>query len=170
MRVVCNAGPLIVLGKLNALHLMSANYEELLISKEVYAEVVGRGLEKGHVDAARIKRLVDNGTIAVKEVAIAKRIEFELELDIGEIETILLSLKEKADLVLIDNWHARVEARRKGLKVKGTLGVLYESLKKGIIEYERFESLVEEIIYRDNIWISKELCREVLKRANKLKK
>ncbi|MCS4541911.1 MAG: hypothetical protein HY929_06295 [Euryarchaeota archaeon] len=167
MKVVCNAGPLIALGRLNALHLLSKNYERILISREVYTEAVTRGIEKGHVDALRIKRLVEQSILTIKDAPRRKQ-KFKFEIDIGEIETICLALQEKADLVLMDDWYARMEAKRAGLKVKGTLGVLYDSFKNGIIDFKHFESMVEEIIYREDIWINKDLCRKVIQRAKKL--
>lgn len=169
MRATCNAGPLIALGKLNALDVLPRVYDEILIAPEVYTEAVTRGLEMGHIDAARIKATVDKKILKVKKPS-PLEIKFVYGLDVGEEETIYLAIQEKTDEVLVDNWHARTEARRAGLRVKGTLGVLYGSLRKKFIDYRRFEALVKEITYREDIWISKELCRRVLKEARDLDK
>ena len=45
--VLCNAGPLITLGKLNRLELLSGLYGEVQIPRTVYYEVVTCGLTKG---------------------------------------------------------------------------------------------------------------------------
>lgn len=170
MRAACNAGPLIALGKLNALDVLPWVYDEILIAPEVYTEAVTRGLEMGHhIDAARIKAAVDKRILKVKKPS-PLEIRFVYSLDVGEEETIYLAFQEKTDEVLVDNWHARTEARRAGLRVKGTLGILYGSLRKKFIDYRRFEALVKEITYREDIWISKELCRRVLKKARDLEK
>ena len=49
--VLCNAGPLITLGKLNRLEVLSELYGEVRIPRSVYDEVVTSGLAKGASDA-----------------------------------------------------------------------------------------------------------------------
>src|SRR4051812_17433281 len=46
------------------------------------------------------------------------------ELDLGERAAIALAEVTRADLLLIDDSAGRAEARRRNLRVKGTLGVL----------------------------------------------
>lgn len=62
-----------------------------------------------------------------------KELEEEFGIDKGEAETISLSIDKNADLVLIDNLHARIGARSKNLRVKGTIGVLFEAHRQDII-------------------------------------
>lgn len=70
----------------------------------------------------------------------------------------------KADLILIDEEMARDEARIAGVKVKGTIGILMEAYKKGILPVEDLEYTIEQIKVRKDIWISKKLCDEVLEK------
>lgn len=49
--VLCNAGPLITLGKLNRLEILVELYGEVQIPHPVYDEVVTSGLAKGASDA-----------------------------------------------------------------------------------------------------------------------
>jgi predicted nucleic acid-binding protein len=51
VKAVANAGPLIALGKLGLVHLLSQIYDPMLLPNEVYREVVVRGLELGQPDA-----------------------------------------------------------------------------------------------------------------------
>ncbi|MFQ6121404.1 MAG: hypothetical protein ACE5KE_16125, partial [Methanosarcinales archaeon] len=67
MIVVSNAGPLIALGKLNVLPLLEKLYQKVFIPREVYKEVIIRGLEKGHIDAFRAKQLIGKSLI-VKDI------------------------------------------------------------------------------------------------------
>lgn len=56
------------------------------------------------------------------------------ELDRGERQAILLAVRLKADLVLMDDREGVEEARRLGLSVIGTLGVLDRAARAGLIE------------------------------------
>ena len=53
--VLCNAGPLITLGKLNRLELLAGLYGKVQIPHTVYDEVVICGLAKGASDALTIR-------------------------------------------------------------------------------------------------------------------
>jgi predicted nucleic acid-binding protein len=55
-------------------------------------------------------------------------------LDPGERDAILLALHLKADLVLMDERDGVEEARRLGLLVTGSLGVLDRAAERGLIE------------------------------------
>jgi predicted nucleic acid-binding protein len=55
-------------------------------------------------------------------------------LDLGERDAILLALQLKADLILMDEREGVDEARRLGLMVTGTLGVLDRAAERGLIE------------------------------------
>ena len=56
------------------------------------------------------------------------------ELDPGEREAIQLALEAHADLVLMDEKLGVRLARRRGLKVIGTLGVLVQGAKHGLVD------------------------------------
>ncbi|HLJ49276.1 MAG TPA: DUF3368 domain-containing protein [Bryobacteraceae bacterium] len=56
------------------------------------------------------------------------------DLDLGEHEAILLALRLKADLVIMDDREGVTEARRLGLAVTGTLGVLKRGAELGLIK------------------------------------
>ena len=56
------------------------------------------------------------------------------DLDAGERDAILLALHLKADLVLMDEREGVEEARRLGLTVTGTLGVLDRAAERRLIE------------------------------------
>ena len=54
----------------------------------------------------------------------------------GERDVILLALQLNADLVIIDEREGVEEARRLGLVVTGTLGVLDRASERGLIDLE----------------------------------
>jgi predicted nucleic acid-binding protein len=53
--VLCNAGPLIALGKLNRLELLAELYELVRVPRAVYDEAVTQGLALGMPDARTIR-------------------------------------------------------------------------------------------------------------------
>jgi len=69
-------------------------------------------------------------------------------LDAGELAAIQLALDLRADLVLIDDQPARVEAERLGLFVSGTLGVLVAAATHGLLEIEAVISQLQETNFR----------------------
>ena len=89
-----------------------------------------------------------------------------LPLDAGEKEAIYLSTQESDSLILLDDLKAREEAKRLGLTVKGTLGLLVQAYREDLISSAEVKVFMETIITYDDIWISADLCREVLKRIN----
>jgi len=60
-----------------------------------------------------------------------------LKLGVGETAALSLALELKADRVLIDERDASREANRSGLIVVGTLGVLDDAARRGLIDIEQ---------------------------------
>jgi len=56
------------------------------------------------------------------------------ELDLGERAAIALAGVLHADLLLIDDAAGRTEARRRHLRVTGTLGVLRAAAERGLVD------------------------------------
>jgi predicted nucleic acid-binding protein len=70
------------------------------------------------------------------------------DLDPGEREAILLALHLNADLVLMDEREGVEEARRLGLTVTGTLGVLDRAAERGLIELGSAIALLRQTNFR----------------------
>lgn len=165
MEVICNSGPLIALGKLNLLYLLKRLYGKVIISASVYKESVTMGKLKGSQDALTIELFLCQNKWKPLEIhpgEISPEINSS-RLDDGEIESINLSMKIPNSLILLDDEEAREEARKKGLRIKGTIGILVESYQKNIINFEELEFFLNEISKRRDIWISEELCQEVMR-------
>jgi predicted nucleic acid-binding protein len=163
-QVFVNAGPLIALGKLNRLHLLVDLYEIVHIPRAVYREVVVEGTTRGLPDALPIRLFVEVRSLPILEASQEALLAYSpaIVLDAGESELLALAREFKDALVLMDDADARVEARRLGLAVKGTLGILVEACRAGILSFPETEVLILEIAARPDIWISETLCRQVL--------
>lgn len=163
MKVVSNAGPLIALGKLGRLVLLKQLYGAVLISPEVYQEVVVNGLRRGEPDASDVQFLIHSGDIRIVPVDMSSGDPLlAMGIDLGEAETLALARTERADLVLVDNAHARRAARSLGLPLKGTVGILLQALRSGILLLTDFELLMHQIKHQPTLWISERLCDEAL--------
>lgn len=129
MIVVSNSSPLIVLAKVGWHHLLKALFGRILISRQVFEEVVvtGAGLPGAAETAqARWIRVVELPGAAASLAAAGRA-----GLAAGELSTIRLAQLVRAHLVLLDDLRARKLAQHEGLKVQGSIGVLEAGFRKG---------------------------------------
>lgn len=125
--VVADAGPLIALGRLDALHLLPALFAEIQVTATVLGECAAR---PDCIDAQRIGEAVNAGWFK----PCAERVEGPGGcLDPGEASAIARALEIDAGL-LLDDRAAVVYARALGLKVIGTLGLLVLARRRGLVE------------------------------------
>jgi predicted nucleic acid-binding protein len=164
MPVICNSGPLIALGKLNHLELLTALYANFIIPAPVYQEVVVEGLVIGMPDALTIKLFVENRQVKVESIppAVIAAYSPPVILGPGEVSVLALAKTVPDPLVLMDDEIARSEAHRLGFSVKGTLGILIEAHRKKYLTIDQVELLLREIAARPDIWISEQLCFSAL--------
>ena len=162
--VLCNAGPLIALGKLNRLELLAELYGLVRIPHAVYDESVTQGLALGMPDARTIRLFWQAKGWPIIEVAIDMLSAYKppVILDPGEAEVLALAQTLSDTLVLLDDETARSEARRLKLSVRGTLGVLAQAYRAKILSFPEVELLIQEIAARPDIWISARLCEQTL--------
>lgn len=152
------------LGKLNRLGLLSGLYGTIHIPRSVYREVVSVGLAQGRPDALSVRLFVELYQWPILEASPGALRKFDpsVILDEGETELLVLAQGLPNCLVLMDDEAGRSEARRMGLQLKGTLGVVAQAYRQGLIPLEEAEVLIEELAARSDIWISEKLCRLVL--------
>ncbi|NOZ59247.1 MAG: DUF3368 domain-containing protein [Euryarchaeota archaeon] len=158
MIVVSNSGPLIALAKLEILHLLEDFFGEVVIPEEVWREVVERGRGKPGSESIR-----SAGWIKVKKVENLSVDVLSKELDRGEAEAIVLAKTLNADLLIMDERIPREIAKSLGIKVTGTLALICEALRRGIIKGS-YEDIVLKMRIR-GIWVGDEVVEEVRKRG-----
>ena len=166
MIVVVNSGPLMALAKLGMLDLLPRLYAQVNLPTAVFVEVVVRGRERGYPDAFLVQMAIQHGKLKVLEVNdgdLPSDIR-DLPLDAGEKQVLYLAQGTEADLALFDDERVREEAKARGLMVKGTLGVIVEGYRSGLLGSNEVESMITAIMDREDIWISEELCRSVLRK------
>lgn len=159
--VVINAGPLMVFAKLNLLHLLKQLYGRVYFADAVYREVVVAGMRYGYVDASTLHQFLQQEVWqSTTVVAIPPSIQ-TASLDRGELESIALAITQQA-LLLIDEEAGRRVARSVGLRVRGSLGVLLDAYRRGLIDADQLRFNFAEVERRTDIWISPSLCRRLL--------
>jgi predicted nucleic acid-binding protein len=116
--VITDTSCLIALTKTGALDLLRLMYREIVVTDEIRDEF-GEPLP----DWIEIRSVRDRNYQQL----------LELTLDKGESSAIALALELENVLLIIDDLKARKEAKRLGLSMTGTLGVLYAAKQKGLI-------------------------------------
>ncbi|MBI4697455.1 MAG: hypothetical protein HY758_00665 [Nitrospirae bacterium] len=160
-KAVCNASPLIFLSKIQKLDLLD-NYK-LHMPSQVEAEII-RGLTGRKEDARQIIEYLNNRKIEAAKISTLK--DLPHFMGCGERAVISLALRENIERVFIDEAKARTVARFKGLKPKGTLGILWDSFKSGMLDRESAELLTLELIQK-GYRIKEEILVEFLKKIKK---
>ncbi len=157
------------LAKLNRLDLLAKLYDQVEIPKAVYREVVTQGLALGAPDAQVVQLFWENQKWPIIEVSGQLLSDFQprVVLDAGETEVLALTAENPGALFLLDDDLARQEARRLGVEVKGTLGVMVQAFRRGVLTFEETELLIQLIAARPDIWIGARLCEGVLEGLEK---
>lgn len=122
------------------------------------------GASRGFSDALTIRLILSlhpSTLVSVSEEA-HRSYAPRVALGRGERELLILAQPLQGSLVLLDDETARQEARRLDLRLKGTLGVLVEAWRSGLLSIREMELLLAEISARGDLWISSKLCQRVL--------
>jgi len=160
-RVVCNASPLIFLAKLQKLKLLDSY--NLCIPSQVETEII-KGLKHKRENATLIIEYLKSHKIESVRAPLLK--DLPQFIGPGEKAVISFAVKENIKGVLIDEAKARTVARFKGLKPKGTLGILWDAYKVEEIDRETAELLSFDLIQK-GYRIKEEIFVEFLRRLKR---
>lgn len=116
--IISDTSCFIVLSKIEELDLLRKAYGSVLTTREVESEF-GEELPAW----IEIKSAID---IQLQKV-------LELQLDKGEASTIALAMETPESTLILDDFKARKVAKRLGLEITGTLGVIIKLKLAGII-------------------------------------
>jgi uncharacterized protein len=163
MKVVSNSGPLINLAKVGQFALLQNLFQHIIIPPEVFEEVVVRGAGQPGAGESSTAQWIVLGMLNGSDIAHL----LTAELDRGEAEAIALALQEKADWLLIDERVGRRFAQRVGRKVKGTLGVLLEGVRRDFID--DIQPVLDMLVAKGT-WIAPATYAEVLKLSQELQR
>ena len=148
--IVSNSSCLIVLGKLRKLDILQKMYGRIAIPGAVKREVFKSRPAPNWIEVIEITEPV------------AHRI-LEKTLGDGENEAIILGLELDAELLIVDDLAARRLAQSLGLRMTGTIGILLEAKRYGLIQEIR--PVLDEML-RWNFRVSKTLYDNALELAH----
>lgn len=141
MIIVSDTTPLNYLILINQAHVLHELYDSVIIPQSVFDEMqrTETPAEVRAWVAARPEWL---------EVRAAQVLDPSLKLGAGESEAIALALELQADALLLDDKKARQEARRRGLKVTGTLAVLATAAGRGLVDLPTAIAQLQQTTFR----------------------
>jgi hypothetical protein len=156
MPIVSNTTPIISLAKINKLDLLEKIFGEIIVSKGVYTELTSKAefKEVNYIKSSSFIKVVD-----LKNEFAVRIIQKAFSLDRGESESIILAEEYNADLLLMDEKKGRNAAISMDIKIAGTLGILLEAKKMGLVT--EIKPFMDKLI-ENNIRISNKLYREIL--------
>jgi len=158
---IFNSMPLIYLSKVSLSWVFEELKGEKLIPETVYFEVVVKGKEKGEIDAFIVDELIGKNIFKVVKVEPVDWLKEVKELHKGEIEVLSLA-KEKNGIAITDDSVAREIGEILGVKVHGTLYLIFLMLKEGRIDKRTAVNKVNEMI-KKGFRLNAEVYSEFLK-------
>ena len=129
MIVVADSSPLHYLILLEQAEILPRLYENVLIPDAVAAELRSPWAPR------RVSEWMSRPPSWLRTIEVPPEdiVSVAEELDLGERAAIALAESTGADLLLIDESAGRAEARRRNLRVTGTLGVLRAAAEAGLL-------------------------------------
>jgi uncharacterized protein len=157
--IICNATPLINFAAINRLDILQTTLDLIIIPQAVYNETTVIDFPGSE---PILKAVTTSGWLQVWKVSAVGN-NIAPELDDGEREAIALALETKAEKILLDEQEARQVARKLGLQVMGTLGILLLAKQKRIVP--QVQPLLDAMIDVAQYWVKDTLYQEVLREA-----
>lgn len=126
--VISNTSPMQYLHQLGLLHLLPALVSQVIVPPAVVVELAaGRAMGINLPDPASLQWVV------VRQPISAPALPLAVGLGPGEREVLALALESSDAIVVLDDQLARQIAGTLGLRLTGTLGILLDAKKRGLI-------------------------------------
>ena len=133
MIVVSNSTPLIHLSAMGNLDLLPQLFGEIVIAEEVYEEVVLKGANQPAASEVQSARWIQCRTINNRLACTI----LQNSLGAGESATIVLAIELAADLTILDDRSARIQAQARSIKITGTLGILLMAAERDLVDFQQ---------------------------------
>lgn len=126
--VICNTSPIQYLHQLQLLHILPALAGRVIIPPAVIDELMdGRTIGINLPDVTVLK------WIEIRRPVSELAVPLVTDLGPGETEVLMLALEMRETVVVLDDDLARHVAETLGLRLTGTLGLLLDAKKAGLI-------------------------------------
>lgn len=140
MIVVSDTSPLSYLAAVGGIEWLPFLFEEVVCPPEVIAECLH---ERAPSELRSWARSLPAWLRVVPVPAGARPLDTDMLLDSGETAALLLARELKADLLLMDERKGRTVAGKLGISVTGTLGVLVEASRRGLVDFDAAVGLLK---------------------------
>ena len=87
-------------------------------------------------------------------------------LHVGELEAIRLAEELNIALIILDDARARSRAKRQGLPVIGTIGILQLAQVKGLLSHSIFVAHLDALVNQHGMWLSTKMLEYLQKIAS----
>ena len=164
MVIVSDSSVPIHLARIDRFYLLRELYGKIIISREVYSEVVEKGWR--FAGSSETENGVRRGWMEVRDVADRSRVREiarKSGISLGNAETIQLATELGAELALADEADVRDMLEAEKIGVRGCVGILLEAFKRNLLSKESTKSDLKKLVesgYR--------VGDEVLSQAEKL--
>lgn len=156
MIVVADSGPLHYLILLDQTELLPRFYGQVIVPEAVLGELTsGKAPQPVKVWLSKPPSWLRVQAVPSSQLELVTD-----DLDLGEREAIVLAHILQADLLLIDEISGRAEARRRNLRVTGTLGILRIAAENELIDVPRTLARLRET----NFYVSEDLIQSIFGR------
>jgi len=159
MIIVADTTPLISLMKVGRLGLIHDLFGEILIPNAVYEELTDN--PRFPEESKQIKQSQFIKKTKIEDTRAVDLLKRSSGLDAGESEAIVLSDSMKASLLLMDEMKGRRVARRMGIHLMGTIGILTIAYKAELMTRADVLNCVE-ILKTEGRHISNELYDQLI--------
>lgn len=136
--VVVNTTPIIALSLIGQFDLLQKLYGRVSIPAAVRAEVLAAG-----ASGVGVRELRESTWVDVVSLQDPSRADLIADLERGEAEVIALAQEQSAGLVIIDERLTRRHAKRLGMRLTGTLGILLRAKQLGMVD--AIEPLIDQL-------------------------
>ena len=159
---VFNTSPLIFLARLDFIKQAIELFGSCsCLPKGVMEEICAKKDQAGQI----ITDLLNKEKLCIREARLTPLVEkYRRRMGRGESEAIVLAIETEADFVILDDFVARKEAEKLGLRVKGTLGIVKKLLieeKIGIDDMEEFYRTLWAMNFRIKKSVFDKIMRDI---------
>lgn len=129
MRVVTNTSPLLYLFRCGQIEVLPRLYQRIVVPVSVRDE-----LSAGRTEGFEVPDPESYAWATIESVPVPGMLGLITALGAGEAEALALALAAPTDLVLLDDGRARQMAALHKLRFTGTLGILVEAKRVGLVD------------------------------------
>ncbi len=152
--VVCDAGPVIHLSELDSLHILN-DFQTVLVPNSVYNEII----KHTPLDPEIEMKIVSEIPLMDESLRILCKV---FSLDLGEMEALAV-ISEKSDYIfLTDDAAARLVAKKTGIKVHGTIGILIRAIRRDLLTPQEVVDILYQLPEKSSLFIKASLLEEAI--------